>query len=113
MQPFLVTVDVCIGYKFIATCDPEELIVMESSEFGRMEPGKCIPAESGNFGCSNDVLFLTDRWCSGRKQCEFTSPNIDIVEANTDCRPDLMGYLRASYSCLRGECISLYSKESQ
>lgn len=95
----------CNGYKFIATCGPDELIVMESSEFGRMEPGKCIRAESGSFGCRNDVLFLTDRWCSGRKQCEFTSPNIDIVEANKNCESDLMGYLRASYSCVQGDHI--------
>ena len=100
-----VVVDVCTGYKFTAACGLDELIVMETAELGRMEPGKCIPAESGNFGCRNDVLFLADRWCSGRKQCEFTSPNSDIMDANTDCRRDLAVYLRAEYSCVKGKFV--------
>lgn len=97
-----VNVDVCIGYSFRATCGVDELIVMEEAELGRMEPGKCLPDEMGNFGCRNDILFLTDRWCSGRKQCEFTSPNQDIMEANTECRQGLAVYLRAKYACVLG-----------
>ncbi|KAK2157029.1 hypothetical protein LSH36_200g02297 [Paralvinella palmiformis] len=97
---YSVTVDVCNGYAFRATCGVDELIVMEEAELGRMEPGKCLPDEMGNFGCRNDILFLTDRWCSGRKQCEFTSPNQDIMEANTECRQGLAVYLRAKYTCV-------------
>ena len=94
--------DVCSGYKFSATCRSDELIVLETAEVGRMEAGKCIPVESGNFGCSNDILFLADRWCSGSRQCEFTSPNSDIMDANVDCRTDLAVYLRATYQCVPG-----------
>ncbi|KAK2157028.1 hypothetical protein LSH36_200g02277 [Paralvinella palmiformis] len=95
-----VTVDVCNGYEFIANCGAGELIVMDEANLGRMEPGQCLPDEMGNFGCKNDILFLTDRWCSGRKQCEFTSPNKDIMQANTECRQGLAVYLRATYSCI-------------
>ena len=94
-----------MGYDFSATCGSGELIVMETANFGRMEPGRCIAEEDGNFGCRNDVLFLADRWCSGRKQCEFTSPNRDMMEANTECRSNLIVYLRATYHCLRGTII--------
>ena len=92
----------CIGYEFRATCGPDEVITMETADLGRMEPNKCIPDDMGDFGCTNDIMFLTDRWCSGRKQCEFTSPNRDIMDANTDCRHGLAVYLRASYSCTKG-----------
>ncbi|KAK2157030.1 hypothetical protein LSH36_200g02038 [Paralvinella palmiformis] len=95
-----ITMDVCIGYEFTAKCQGNELIVMEEAMLGRMDPGKCLPDETGNFGCKNDVLFLTDRWCSGRKQCEFTSPNREIMDANTECSRGLAVYLRASYSCV-------------
>ena len=92
--------DVCTGYEFSAKCQGNELIVMEEAMLGRMDPGKCLSDETGNFGCKNDVLFLTDRWCSGRKQCEFTSPNREIMDANTECSRGLAVYLRASYSCV-------------
>ena len=101
--------EICTGYTFTATCKPGELIVMTSAEYGRMEPGKCIRADRGNFGCTNDILFLADRWCSGRKECEFTVPNSDIIEANSNC-VDLVGYLRVSYSCIQGWFCLLLSK---
>ncbi|KAK2157034.1 hypothetical protein LSH36_200g02293 [Paralvinella palmiformis] len=94
-----VTVDVCTGYDFRASCKPDEIIVMESAEFGRMGPGKCISGDRGNFGCKNDVLFLADLWCSGRKDCQFNVPNAEIMEAKTEC-VDLLAFLRASYSCV-------------
>ena len=103
---FTESADVCSGYKFSATCGSEELIIMEMAEFGRMEPGKCIPAERENFGCRNDLLFLTDRWCSGRRQCEFTFPNSDIMEANTECGQGLAVFLRATYNCIQGNTLT-------
>ena len=74
----------------------------ESAEFGRMEAGKCIDPDSGELGCTNDILFLADRWCSGRRECEFTSPNKDIMEANTECGSRDLMYLRVTYSCYKG-----------
>jgi hypothetical protein len=96
-----VTIDICNGYDFSASCGQNEIIVMESAEFGRMDPGKCLPADRGQFGCTNDVLFLVDRWCSGRTNCEFQAPNGDIMEANKNCIGEL-AFLRASYTCLKG-----------
>ena len=98
---FVVTTDVCIGSDFTATCQPDEVIVMDTSELGRMESGRCIPADRGHFGCKDDVLYLTDRWCSGRQSCEFYVPNKELIEANTNC-VDLRIYFRASYSCMQG-----------
>ena len=95
------TVDICTGYDFTANCGPDEVIVMETAEFGRMDPGKCLPPDKGSFGCTNDVLYLVDMWCSGRKQCEFNAPNGDIMEANTNCVGEL-AFLRASYTCIKG-----------
>lgn len=102
-----VSVDVCIGYEFGASCRAGEIIVMKTAEFGRPGPGKCIPADRGNFGCKNDVLFLADMWCSGRKDCQFSVPNAEIMEVNTEC-VDLREFLRASYNCLTGTFFLKY-----
>ena len=96
------TIDVCTGYDFSATCGSDEVVVMEISQYGRMDPGECIDADRENFGCVNNILFLTDRWCSGRKDCTFYVSNSDIIESNTECI-DLVAYLRATYSCIAGK----------
>ncbi|KAK2157024.1 hypothetical protein LSH36_200g02032 [Paralvinella palmiformis] len=83
---------------------------METSILGRMEPGKCIPADRGNFGCEDDVLYLTDRWCSGRRSCEFYVLNKELMDANINCIGWLV-YLRATYFCVQvtglenGNCL--------
>ncbi|KAK2157023.1 hypothetical protein LSH36_200g02031 [Paralvinella palmiformis] len=73
-----------------------------------MEPGICIPSERGNFGCKNDVLYLIDKWCSGRESCEFYVLNKDLVEATTNCL-DLIVYFHASYNCVEGKLVKHYS----
>ena len=100
------TKDVCGGDNFSASCRPTEVIVMESSELGRMEPGKCIPADRGNFGCRDDVLYLTDMWCSGRQSCEFYVPNKELMDAKANCVGWLV-FLRATYVCIQGISSSL------
>ncbi|KAK2157025.1 hypothetical protein LSH36_200g02033 [Paralvinella palmiformis] len=99
------TKDVCSGHTFSASCRPAEVIVMEHSELGRMEPGKCIPVNRGHFGCKDDVLHLTDGWCSGRQSCEFYVPNKELIEAKINCI-DMDVYFKAVYSCVEASGVN-------
>ena len=65
-----------------------------------------MSAEFGFVGCTNDVLFLADRWCSGRQNCEFFIPNKDLDRANGKCSPDLRAYMQMSYYCVEGKIIA-------
>jgi len=74
---------------------------MDSATFGRMEQGRCI-RENEFIGCRNDVLFLTDRWCSGRNHCRKKVSDDELEKANTNCRSFLKMYLDVEYVCMKG-----------
>jgi len=88
-----------------------EVIVMMSARWGRMKTGRCLNIHP-NFlsifgqdplflGCSEDVISIADRKCSGRSECEIriSGPELDSV---TPCYPDQKSYLEASYTCVKG-----------
>ncbi|KAK2161035.1 hypothetical protein LSH36_122g03027 [Paralvinella palmiformis] len=83
-----------------ADCVPGFSIITSSALYGRMALGRCLSAEFGFLGCTNDVLFLADRWCSGRRSCQFFIPNKDLDQANGRCSPDLRAYMQMSYYCV-------------
>ena len=99
---FADSVDLCMGEESRLFCRQNEIIVMTSSEYGRMEVGRCIPKENDFMGCTNDVLTLLDRKCSGRQECNIKVPNPDLEEENTECLEVLRLYLHATYTCLKG-----------
>ena len=47
--------EVCVGGTFRARCGPDEVIVMDTAQYGRMEVGKCIRKEQQHMGCTNEV----------------------------------------------------------
>jgi hypothetical protein len=102
------TADVCPGQDLRLECVREEVIVMETATFGRMEQGKCIK-ENAFIGCTNNVLYLADRWCSGRRKCEANVPNDELVLANNQCETYLQKYLSVNYHCLKGKYINVSS----
>ena len=58
-------------------------------------------------GCQNDVLYLVDRWCSGRQECSMFVPNEDLRRANTDCNVrGLTPYMEVEYSCVTSKSTS-------
>jgi len=95
--------DYCQWEKFTAACDSvaDELIVMESARYGRMQLGRCIKYDLGFIGCSADALALADSLCSGRRRCEIALPN-EAFDRINPCLSELKSYLTASYSCVRG-----------
>ena len=85
----------------VVECPSGEVIVSESALYGRMEQGSCI-RENKFIGCRNDVLFLADRWCSGRNKCEQEFPDPDLDAANINCESYLRAYITMEYTCVRG-----------
>ena len=89
-------------------CPRYHIIFVESAEFGRMEVGRCITEEDEFLGCTNDVLHLLDKWCSGRQRCSIKVSNPELEVANKNCLKILKLYLRFDYNCLQGKHTSRY-----
>jgi len=95
---------ICNSNMFEASCANDEVIVVERAEYGRMETGWCrVTAEGGHIGCSNDILFLADAKCSGRRECNFLVGSSEFIDANTQCNRDRGAYMSISYSCVKGK----------
>ena len=76
---------------------------MRSAVYGQMHLGTCMEIDVGYLGCQNHVLYLADRWCSGRSRCDVYVPNDDVEEANKAC--DVRGlplFLEVEYECIPG-----------
>ena len=93
-----------------------EVIVMTSARWGRMKTGRCLEIHSNALaaighdpmflGCSDDVLHVMDRKCSGRTSCDVEIP--DELDDIKPCYPDLTRYLEYSYSCVKGNVYHIY-----
>ena len=90
-------------------CPENHVIIPRSGLFGRMGITRCIE-EDEFIGCQNDVLFLIDRWCSGRRQCDIAIPNPELKAANTQCRRYLQKYINVDYHCLQGYSLKSSSE---
>ena len=82
---------VCNMETYEHTCRPGEVILMESTRYGRMRLGRCMSVDHGSLGCSVDVLRFSDALCSGRNQCSFK------VRNSRDGR-------RCEVICFMGQC---------
>lgn len=77
---------------------------MTSADYGHMTGGRCITEESPKYrGCSNDVLPLFDKWCSGKRECRFETPNDELEKLNVNCPAFIMKFLKLHHSCVKGE----------
>ena len=95
--------EICISEELRVSCPVDTIIAMNSADYGRMEVGKCIKKDSEFLGCTNNVLPILDRWCSGRQKCIIMVNNDDDLEAaNENCLESLKKYLKIEYSCLEG-----------
>ena len=84
-------------------CNANEIIVINSAEYGRMKLGRCITKPNEFMGCKNDVLSLVDKWCSGRRECDIRVPNHDLEKLNKNCLEVLIKYLLVTYNCMSGK----------
>ena len=95
--------DVCMAETFKAECQTDEVILMEAARYGRMERSRCLNENSGNIGCTSDVLYLMDDWCSGLTRCQFT-PVTEFLKIQTmmEWCNEMMSYLEVDYTCVKG-----------
>ena len=87
-----------------ASCQQDEVIIMQNATYGRMRLGRCVIADLGYVGCRKDVLQLADERCSGRRSCEIKIPD-EKFDATKPCLTELKFYLEASYRCQKGKII--------
>lgn len=100
--------DYCIADTFRAVCDHNEVIVMETARYGRMNVGSCVRTNFGFVGCSSDVLGLFDRRCSGRQRCTVRVLDPELQE-HQPCNEEFKSYLQANFSCIQGTDTFLQS----
>jgi len=97
---------------FAPKCLKNEVILMNSALYGRMQIGRCLQMESHQLhkilvedplflGCSVDVLSLLDKKCSGRATCELQIPDSEL-QREQPCHHGLISYLDANYECVTG-----------
>lgn len=92
--------EICNTEQFDGVCPDSSVILMESALYGRMKVGACVKENYGHLGCTNDVLHLADRWCSGRQSCQITVPNQALNSANRECARELALYMEVEYNCV-------------
>ena len=92
----------CNMESFNATCPNNQVILVKSAKYGRMQIGRCVKRNLGYLGCSVDVLVYMDRECSGQKKCEINIPNPTLY-ATQPCPEDTTPYLEVAYECIPGK----------
>ena len=99
--------EICNAETFEGRCPESSAIIMESALFGQMRLGKCIEIDLGYLGCQGDVLYLADRWCSGRQECSIFVPNDDLKAASMECNiKGLAPYMEVDYSCVTSKIMT-------
>ena len=93
----------CIGDDTRIQCQRDQIITVNKADYGRMEIGECITKVNDFMGCTNDVLPLLDRWCSGRRECTVSVPHNELENMNQDCLEVLIKYLKIEYTCMNGK----------
>ena len=104
----------CQFETFQPRCWKNEVILMTSSVYGRMSrSSRCIKStdhlkeEQRYWGCSADVLRLTDSRSSGRRDCDIRLPDPQFHRTNPCGTTDIALYLEASFECVVGNFLYL------
>lgn len=91
---------------FQAECASNEVVLMHTAQYGRLNMGRCVTEDFGFVGhCDYSVLAQMDRMCSGKHSCELKVEDPTFPSASP-CHTDLKSFLYASYSCVPGKLHS-------
>ena len=100
---FSVAREVCVGENYRISCQTDEVIVMTSAEYGHMTEGRCITETDPRYaGCSNDVLPVLDKDCSGRRECNFQLLGSEVKHLSVDCPTFIAKYSNLEHTCVKG-----------
>jgi len=91
----------CQWDTFNASCRSDQVVVVTSAMYGRMQAGRCASRSYGAVGCSVDVLSYLSATCSGRQSCQLVVPDQHLREMRP-CPIDFAAYLEAGYKCVKG-----------
>jgi len=110
-------VEYCQQEKFTARCDQSnEIVLMESAQYGRMEIGRCVRQDLGYVGCTVDALPTLHARCSGQPGgCELSIMDPALRNLKP-CPPDVTWHLKAAYTCVPGKylfCLSLSTRATE
>ena len=85
------------------TCQVDEVILIESAQYGRMHLGVCVKDNLGGYiGCAKDVRSILDEKCSGRRHC-VVSVGAKELRDTSPCPTDVTWHLEAAYTCVKGK----------
>ena len=91
----------CLSEQLDFQCSGDEIIAVERARYGRMQVGRCVKGDYGHIGCAADVTDILAAACSGQRRCRVD--NIGrMFDASNQCPIDLIRYLEAELSCVRG-----------
>lgn len=90
----------CEAEAFKASCEANEVVIIDSARYGRMHEGRCVHKNYGYVGCNADVRAHMDNTCSGRRSCEIRIPDSELDNINP-CPEDFKTFLEAAYSCIK------------
>ena len=80
------------------------MILMTSAQYGHMTGGQCIEEEDPRYrGCSNDVLPLFDKWCSGKQECRFDTSDKVLERLNVNCPRFIRTFTKLEHTCIKGQ----------
>lgn len=97
----------CAFEHFNATCDVDEVILIESAQYGQMRIGRCVKNNIGGFvGCAQDVRSVLDEKCSGRRHCVVSVAAKELRDTSP-CPDEVTWHLEASYTCVKGNVTVL------
>jgi hypothetical protein len=100
--------DYCQSEYFTVNCSAisgggvNDVILIDSGKYGRMNAGRCVSGTHGKLGCAVDVTWYLNLRCSGRSHCRVYVAD-PVLHSVDPCNRDLSSYLEAGYACVTGK----------
>ena len=104
-----ITEEICLNKAFRPSCQSNEVILMETALYGRMQIGQCVKNNHGHIGCHNDAMASFDAACSGKQSCDVEITNDLWRDVTGACMAAIAGYADVTYSCKEGKVLLLQS----
>ena len=98
----MLATEFCLEQQLDTHCASDEIIVVDDARYGRMEQNRCVERDYGFIGCSTDVTDVLAGKCSGRRRCRVVNIGA-LFAASRVCPADLKSYLKADFSCIKGQ----------
>jgi len=100
----------CEWQTFNASCvGDDQVLMIDSAHYGRMNIGECITSNYGHIGCATDVTADLQRTCSAHRRCVVS---VISLHDKRSCPKDFKSYLEVEYHCLTGRTLRIITNKS-